>query len=186
MIVGTEKKSIAAIASRWLRRKASQRFAGSGFLGARFIQREIVRSETSKPSLRSSPWIRGAPHVGFSRTMRKINPRTSFGVCLLPFGFLTFEISLQYSRKPVRCQRTTVSGETTHAQFVFALVRSARPSVPSPWERRSRELGSSPAAHRPEAARSSAQPQPPPPTAAPQTRIPIATATKTPSQLRHA
>src|ERR1022692_4730062 len=95
--------------------------------------------------------------------MRKINARTSFGVCLLPFGFLTFEISLQYSRKPVRCQRTTVSGETTHAQFVFALVRSARPSVPSPWERRSRELGSSPAAHRPEAARSSAQPQPPPP-----------------------
>jgi hypothetical protein len=27
----------------------------SGSLGARFIQREIVRSETSKPSMRSSP-----------------------------------------------------------------------------------------------------------------------------------
>jgi hypothetical protein len=33
----------------------SQRRADSGFLGARFIQREIVRSETSKPSMRSSP-----------------------------------------------------------------------------------------------------------------------------------
>src|SRR5258708_18476709 len=39
----------------------------------RFIQREIVRSETSKPSMRSSPWMRGAPHVGFSTTIRKIN-----------------------------------------------------------------------------------------------------------------
>jgi hypothetical protein len=42
-------------------------------LGARFIQREIVRSETSKPSMRSSPWMRGAPHVEFSTTIRKIN-----------------------------------------------------------------------------------------------------------------
>ena len=49
--VGTAKKSIAAIASRWLRRNASQRLTGSGFLGARFIQREIVLSETSKPSV---------------------------------------------------------------------------------------------------------------------------------------
>jgi hypothetical protein len=32
------KKSIAAIASLWLRRKASQRLAGSGSRGARFIQ----------------------------------------------------------------------------------------------------------------------------------------------------
>jgi hypothetical protein len=71
--IGTVKKSIAAIASRRLRRKVSQRLAGSGSLGARFIQREIVRSETSKPSMRSSPWMRGAPHVEFSTTIRKIN-----------------------------------------------------------------------------------------------------------------
>jgi len=43
-------------------------------LGARFIQREIVRSEMSNPSISSSPWMRGAPQVGFSATMRKINP----------------------------------------------------------------------------------------------------------------
>src|SRR6266478_9872141 len=54
-------------------KKVSQRLAGSGSLGARFIQREIVRSETSKSSMRSSPWMRGAPHVEFSTTIRKIN-----------------------------------------------------------------------------------------------------------------
>src|ERR1700694_1901857 len=113
VIVGTVKKSIAAIASRWFRRKASQRLAGSGSLGARFIQREIVLSERSKPSMRSSPWIRGAPQVGFSATIWKINSRTCFGVRLLPTCVRTLEISLQYIRKPVRCQRTTVSGVTT-------------------------------------------------------------------------
>ena len=43
--VGTVKKSIAAIASRWFLRKVRQRLAGSEPLGACFIQREIVRSE---------------------------------------------------------------------------------------------------------------------------------------------
>src|SRR5882724_10218092 len=62
--------------------------------------------------MRSSPWIRGAPHVGFSTTMRKINSRTSFGVGLLPTCLRTLEISRQYIQKPVRCQRTTVSDVT--------------------------------------------------------------------------
>src|SRR5216684_2136490 len=65
-----------------------------------------------KPSMRSSPCIRGAPHVGFSATMRKINSRTSFGVGLLPTCPRTLEIRRQYIQKPVRCQRTTVSGVT--------------------------------------------------------------------------
>jgi hypothetical protein len=55
-------------------------------LGARFIQREIVRSEMSNPSISSSPWMRGAPQVGFSATMREINSRNSFGVGLRPTG----------------------------------------------------------------------------------------------------
>ena len=95
VIVGAVKKSMAAIASRWFRRNASQRLARPGSLGARFIQREIVLSERSKPSMRSSPWIRGAPQVGFSTTIRKINFRTSFGVGLLPTGLRTLEISRQ-------------------------------------------------------------------------------------------
>src|SRR6202051_2448857 len=102
---------------RWFLRKARQRLAGSESLGACFIQREIVRSEMSKPSMSSSPWMRGAPQVVFSATIRKINCRTCFGVCLLPIGFFTFEISLQYSRKPTRCHRTTVSGVTTMRAF---------------------------------------------------------------------
>src|SRR5580692_1768213 len=111
-MVGTVKKSMAAIASRWFRRKTSQRLARSGSFGARFIQREMVLSERSKPSMRSSPWIRGAPQVGFSAIIRKIKSRTSFGVGLLPTCFRTLEIIRQYIRKPVRCQRTTVSGVT--------------------------------------------------------------------------
>ena len=78
-----------------------------------FIQREIVLSQRSKPSMRSSPWMRGAPQVGFSTTIRKINSRTSFGVGFLPTRVLTWDISLQYERKPAWCQRTTVSGVTT-------------------------------------------------------------------------
>jgi hypothetical protein len=53
--------------------KAAQRFAGSGLLGALRIQRKTVRSETSKPSIVNSPWMGGAPQVGFSATMRKIS-----------------------------------------------------------------------------------------------------------------
>ena len=60
---------------RWFLRKARQRLAGSESLGACFIQREIVRSEMSKPSMSSSPWMRGAPQVVFSATIRKINCR---------------------------------------------------------------------------------------------------------------
>jgi len=63
--------------------------------------------------MRSSPCIRGAPQVGFSATIRKINSRTSLDVGLLPTGVLALEISRQYKRKPARCHRTTVSGVTT-------------------------------------------------------------------------
>jgi hypothetical protein len=74
--VGTVKKSIAAIASRWFCRNVSQSLAVSGLLGARRSQRETVGSDTLKPSFSNSPWIRGAPHVGFSAAMRKISARS--------------------------------------------------------------------------------------------------------------
>src|SRR5664280_3089670 len=56
--------------------------------------------------------MRGAPHVGFSATISKINAR----ICLLT-GFrppldLALESHFQYSRKPARCQPTTVLGVT--------------------------------------------------------------------------
>ena len=53
--VGTVKKSIAAIASRWLFKNAVHRFAGSVCLGAFRIQRSTVLSEISEPSIISSP-----------------------------------------------------------------------------------------------------------------------------------
>ena len=48
---------------------------------------ETVRSETSKPSLSSSPRMRGAPQVGFPATMRKISFRNSLLIRFLPKGF---------------------------------------------------------------------------------------------------
>src|SRR5260370_38284230 len=108
--VGTVKRSIAAIASRWFRRKVSQRCAGSGCLGGSFIQREMVRSETSKPNIKNSPWIRGAPQVGFSATIRNISSRISFEILSLPADLPIFERSRQYQRNPARCNRITLSG----------------------------------------------------------------------------
>ena len=51
MIVGTVKKSMAAMASGWLRKNVCHRWAGSGALGARLIERETVTSDTSNPSI---------------------------------------------------------------------------------------------------------------------------------------
>src|SRR6201984_758035 len=62
--------------------------------------------------------MRGAPQVGFSATIRKISSRTSVDSFFLPICFLAFEIQLQYSRNPARCQRTTVSGVTTRRDLL--------------------------------------------------------------------
>src|ERR1700751_1950262 len=62
--------------------------------------------------------MRGAPQVEFSATIRKISSRTSLDSFFLPICFLTFEIQLQYSRNPARCQRTTVSGVTTRRDLL--------------------------------------------------------------------
>ena len=51
--------------------------------------------------------MRGAPQVGFSAIIRKISSPTSVDSFFLPTCFVAFEIKLQYSRKPARCQRTT-------------------------------------------------------------------------------
>ena len=53
--VGTVKKSIAAMTSRWFFRKASQRFPASPLWSRSATYRDTVLSETSKPSFNSSP-----------------------------------------------------------------------------------------------------------------------------------
>jgi len=71
--VGTVKKSIAAITSRWFLRKLNkinQSLRASPLRPARARYRETVRSEISKPSFNSSPWILGTPQMGFSFAMR--------------------------------------------------------------------------------------------------------------------
>src|ERR1019366_5216522 len=54
--------------------------------------------------------MRGAPHVGLSPTTRKMSSRNSLLTNVLPTRTLRREIQAQYSLKPSRCQRTTVSG----------------------------------------------------------------------------
>ena len=90
---------MAAIASRWLRRNASQRRPGSGSWAARFTQREMVRSEMLNPSFSSSPWMRGAPQVGFSATIRKIRSRSSLLNGFLPPTGRVRESQAQYNSK---------------------------------------------------------------------------------------
>jgi hypothetical protein len=100
------------MASRWLARKVFHSCIPSGWRGVLCIQRRTVRSEISKPSIFSSPWMRGAPHVGFSATIRKMSSRISLLVAHLPTLTLGREIHFQYSVNPARCQRATVSGCT--------------------------------------------------------------------------
>src|SRR5215469_14113328 len=62
--VGTTQRSIAAMASAWLRRNV--RHVCDGGPRCLIMYLETVDSATTKPSLRSSPWMRGAPHNGLS------------------------------------------------------------------------------------------------------------------------
>src|SRR6266404_7783556 len=68
-------------------------------------------SPMSMPSLRSSPWIRGAPQPGFSRHILRIRSRTSLEMTGRP-GFPQRTLQVQNKRKAARCQPTTVSGLT--------------------------------------------------------------------------
>jgi hypothetical protein len=113
--VGTVKKSMAAIASRWLRKNVSHLLPTSGPLGTRWSHRETVGSEIVKPSFSSSPWMRGAPHVGFSTAMRKISARISLPTDFRP-SRVAPESHFQYSR-PARCHPTTVLGVTRTKGF---------------------------------------------------------------------
>ena len=70
----------------------------------------IERLLTTMPSLRSSPRTRSVPQSRFSRVILAIRSRTS----ALSRGrpILAFDLHVQYSRQPWRCQRSTDSGLT--------------------------------------------------------------------------
>ena len=73
--------------------------------------RETDRSESTKPSLSSSPWILGAPQDGFSRAILQMSSWISAVILALP-GAGPRDRQRQYNRNPARCQLTTVSGFT--------------------------------------------------------------------------
>jgi hypothetical protein len=68
-----------------------------------------------KPTFSSSPWMRGAPHSGFSILICRISARSSVPICGRPPFERDFQ--RQYRRKPARCQRMSVSGRMTVMTF---------------------------------------------------------------------
>src|SRR6202043_559381 len=64
----------------------------------------------SMPSLRSSPWIRGAPHRGLAMLISRISLRISGASAGRPPRRRDFH--RQYDLKPARCHLITVSGFT--------------------------------------------------------------------------
>jgi len=70
-----------------------------------------VCSATPWPNRASSDSIRGAPHVGFSRDIRRIRSRISRSIGGRP-GLSALDFHFQYSRNPIQCHLTTVSGWT--------------------------------------------------------------------------
>src|SRR3954454_16137605 len=107
-IVGTTKRSIEAIPSACFRRNVLQPCDGGRRCRAMYLATEVW--PTSMPSLRSSPWMRGAPQRRFARLISRISCRTSRGTLGLPGRRRDFQ--RQKVRKPARCHRTIVSGRT--------------------------------------------------------------------------
>src|SRR5262245_32914116 len=65
---------------------------------------------TSIPSLRSSPWIRGAPQSQLAWLIGQLSSRISLEIAGQPP--LDRNFHLQKALNPCRCQRITVSGLT--------------------------------------------------------------------------
>src|SRR5450755_4010922 len=72
-MVGTTNRSMAAMSGAWLCKKVRHRWLG----GPRRLTMYLATLDcaTSNPSLRSSPWMRGAPQSGFSMLIRRISAR---------------------------------------------------------------------------------------------------------------
>ena len=108
-MVGTTKKSVETSCFAWLFKKV--RHVCEGGLRGRPMYLATVAWDTSMPSLRSSPWIRGAPQSGLAVFMFRMSSRTSRVTVGLP-GAPRRPFQAQYSRNPLRCQAITVSGFT--------------------------------------------------------------------------
>src|SRR5258708_5330622 len=99
---------MAGIPSAWLRRNVLHPCEGGTLL--RTIYLATLVWPTSMPSLRSSPWILGAPHSGLAMLISRISRRISTATVGRPERGRDFQ--RQYDLNPARCQRTTVAGFT--------------------------------------------------------------------------
>ncbi len=108
--MGTVKKSMEASCETWLVRNVRQVRDG-GVRGRRLRYFATVAWEISRPSMRSSPWMRGAPQRGFAACIWRIRVRRSAATAGRPVP-LGRDLQRQSRAKPRRCQRTTVSGDT--------------------------------------------------------------------------
>jgi hypothetical protein len=112
-IVGTITRSIDAIPSAWLRRNVFQPWDGGPLRRVMYLATGVW--PTSMPSLRSSPWILGAPQSGLARLISRISWRISSATLGMPARYRDFH--RQNKRKPSRCHRMTVSGSTIAKAF---------------------------------------------------------------------
>src|SRR3979490_2282172 len=125
-IVGTTNRSIAAIPSAWLRRNVLHPCDGGTLL--RTIYLATLVWPTSMPSLRSSPWILGAPHNGLAPPIWRISWRISTVTAGRPQR--CFDFHRQYDLNPARCQRITVSGRTiASAPCILGNSRQTPPNI---------------------------------------------------------
>src|SRR5215475_12680385 len=125
-MVGTTKRSIATMPSAWLRRNVFHPGEGGPLLRA--ICLATLVWPTSMPSLRSSPWILGAPHNGLAMLISRISRRISNDTVCRPQRRRDFQ--RQYNLKPARCQRITVSGLTiASVSYILGNSRQTPPNI---------------------------------------------------------
>src|SRR5262245_50389005 len=79
---------MAAIACAWFLKNVFQLCDGDPPCTMYF---ETVDWATSKPSINSSPWIRDAPHLGFSLLIRRMRSRNSRSIFGRPLRFRDFQ-----------------------------------------------------------------------------------------------
>ena len=92
----TQTRSLRSIRTPWRQspaRGCARRSAIPGWGGPRRLTMYLATLDcaTSNPSLRSSPWMRGAPQRGLSMLIRRINVRRSVSICGRPPGERDFQ-----------------------------------------------------------------------------------------------
>src|ERR1700694_2793511 len=95
---------MAEMSGAWFRRKVRHPWLGGPLRLTMYVA--TVDCATLNPSLRSSPWMRGAPQSKFSILICRITVRSSKSICGRPPRERVFH--RQWRRKPARCHRTSV------------------------------------------------------------------------------